>query len=209
MGNSASNANQSPHSNSSRLESPARRTASPARGGSPAPSSRVHRSLRQKKKSLELPDLASLALTPASSSPQSVSPHNGYRNPRASSPIPIPISAHPPVQTFRPQNNLPSAAQLHFSRNRRSYLSSAYPSTQSFVSGSPPEPVPEEPVARPAEYVPEVVHSTLPVLLKAEDEASKPEPVTVPIRWRGGGRSVVLARAGHDNWNGRQPMEYE
>lgn len=209
MGNSASNANQSPLHHPSRLDSPARRTASPARGGSPAPSSRVHRSLRQKKKSLELPDLASLTLTPASSSPQSVSPHNGYRNPRASSPIPIPISARPPVQTFRPQNNLPSAAQLHF-KHRKSYLSSAYPSTQSFVSGSPPEPVPEEPPAKPADYVPEIVHSTLPVLLKAEDDSSsKPEPVTVHIKWRGGGRSVILTRAGHDNWNGRQPMEYE
>ena len=205
MGNSASNPNQSPHTQSSRLESPARRTASPARGGSPASGSRVHKSLRQKKKSLELPDLASLSLTPASSSPQSVSPHNGYR---ASAPIPIPGSARPPPQTFSPQTNMASAAQLHF-RNHRSYLSSAYPSTQSFVSGSPPAAVPEEPAARNVQYVSEIIHSTLPVLLKAEDDASKPEPITVHLKWRTGGRSVVLARAGHDNWNGRQPMEYE
>ncbi|CAL1712977.1 unnamed protein product [Somion occarium] len=218
MGNSASSAiNQNNlHANSSRLDSSSNRTGSPARGGSPAPNYRgIHKSLRQKKKSLELPDLASLTLTPASS-PQSVSPHNAYRRPRASSPIPIPVSANPQPQTFRPQNNLPSAAHLPFNnqhggnRSRhKSYLSSAYPSTHSFVSGSPPEPVPEEPPAHSIEYVPEVVHSTLPVLLKADDDASKPEPITVLIKWRGGGKTVFLARAGDDNWNGRTPMDFD
>ncbi|KAI0789583.1 5'-AMP-activated protein kinase beta subunit, interation domain-containing protein [Abortiporus biennis] len=224
MGNSTSNANANPPPNTaqSRLDSSSRRTASPIRGGSPAPSShRVHKSLRQKKKSLELPDLASLALTPTPSSPSSGSPHAAYRRPRASSPIPIPNSANPPVQTFRVQNNLPSAAHINLhtvpsgqgrSRHNRSYLNSAYPSTNSFdsrVHSSPPQ---QTERLKP-EFVPEVIHSTLPVALpKAEEDISKPEPITVFIKWRGikgEYKSVVLARAGDDSWKGRQPMDFD
>ncbi|PCH40245.1 carbohydrate-binding module family 48 protein [Wolfiporia cocos MD-104 SS10] len=215
MGNTASNP-VSQHS-----PSPVRRAPnSPARA-SPSPSSRVHRSLRQKRKSLELPDLASLALTPAAS-PASVSPHGAYRRPRASSPIPIPTSAQPPQPSFRPQNNLPSAAHIALKdrdrdrdenltanyrpngRIKASYIASAYPS-RSFVQGSPPQ---VEPLK--IDFVPEVVHSTLPLALsKAEEDAGKLEPVSVKIVYRGTGRSVVLARAGDDNWQGRQPMEFD
>ena len=215
MGNSTSNAN---HPNAQfpsekRNDSPARRTASPIRGGSPSPSThRVHRSLRHKKKSLELPDLASLALTPASSSPNG-SPSNAYRRPRASSPIPIPTSTNVPPPTFRVQNNLPSAAHIHMSPQgrggrHRSYLSSAYPSTHSFVSrdqGSPPRQETPKP-----EFMQEIIHSVLPLAIpKVEEDDRRQEPVSVSIKWRGGGHSVVLARAGDDNWKGRQPMEYE
>ncbi|KAH8104665.1 5'-AMP-activated protein kinase beta subunit, interation domain-containing protein [Cristinia sonorae] len=219
MGNSTSNANNSsanfpPDKPEKRHDSPVRRTASPSRGGSPSPSSnRVHRSLRSKKKSLELPDLASLALTPASSSPSSSSPHNAYRRPRASSPIPIPISANVPVQTFRVQNALPSAAHIHVSPQGRggrhkSFLSSAYPSTHSFVSGDRASP-PRQEITKP-EFVQEVIHSALPLAIpKAEEDDRRQEPVPVVIKWRGGGRSVVLARAGDDNWKGRQPMDYD
>ena len=174
---------------------------------------RVHKSLRSKKKSLELPDLASLALTPASTSPNS-SPHAAYRRPRASSPIPIPISPQNNApSTFRVQNNFASAAQIALSNGRgsryKSYLSSAYPSTHSFVSrdqdqGSPPR---QEPMKH--EFVSEVVTSTLPVALKAEGDVHIPEHITVTIKWRGGGKSVYLARAGDDYWKGRQLMEYE
>ncbi|EMD39820.1 carbohydrate-binding module family 48 protein [Gelatoporia subvermispora B] len=218
MGNSASNPTHSP------------RHDSPSRRGSPAPAQRdssahrVHRSLRQKKKSLELPDLASLTLTPANLSPQSGSPHSAYRRPRASSPIPIPTSPNPPQQVFRPQNNLPSAAHVGFSatdlpaqprRGRyrdRSGLSSVYPSTRSFYSrghGSPPPEVPEEPPVQ-QEFVPEVVNSTLPLaLVKAEEDIGRLEPVSVKILWRGGGTNVVLARAGDNSWQGRQPMDFD
>lgn len=178
-------------------------------------SNRVHKSLRHKKKSLELPDLASLALTPASNSP-GVSPHAGYRRPRASSPIPIPIS--PKAQTngsFRVQNNFASAAQLALQQNGRgsrykSYLSSAYPSTHSLASGDQEQGSPPRQEPHLHEFVPEVVHSTIPLALpKAEGDAQKPEHLTVTIKWRGGGKSVVLARAGDDYWKGRQPMEYD
>jgi len=217
MGNTASN--PAPQSNHS--QSPVRR-GSPARASSTS-SHRVHRSLRTKKKSLELPDLASLALTPASSSPAS-SPHGAYRRPRASSPIPIPTSAQPSQPSFRPQNNLPSAAHIAFNNARdegastetyrgrynKSYLMSPLPSTRSFMSRVQEiSPVRDDNLHRP-EFVPEIVHSTLPLaLVKAEEDLDHPEPVSVRIIWRGGGSSVVLARAGDDNWQGRQPMEFE
>ena len=131
--------------------------------------------------------------------------------PRASSPIPIPTAAHPPPQTFRPQNNLPSAARIDRMADGRSrYKSSlsAFASTRSFQSAVPESP-PRSEVAR-GEFVPEVVHSTIPLALhKAEEDCLKGEPVNYKIFWRGGGKRVVLIRAGHDNWQGRQPMEFE
>ncbi|KAG6327747.1 hypothetical protein ID866_11342 [Astraeus odoratus] len=81
------------------------------------------------------------------------------------------------------------------------------------------------------DFVQETVHSTLPFgLHKAEEEISAitadtldangqpidrsthspdeaKEFVTVKITWHGGGKSVILTRAGDDNWKGRQPME--
>ena len=81
------------------------------------------------------------------------------------------------------------------------------------------------------EFVQETVYSTIPLALpKAEEElvaattnniddlgqpisnrrSDEPkEPVNVRITWHGRGKSVVLARAGDDNWKGRQPMESE
>ena len=213
MGNTSSN----PQSPNPHLDSPSRNAHSPIRGGSPNPSStshrdRVHRSLRYKKKSLELPDLASLTLTPASSSPASVSPHPGHRRPRASSPIPIPTSATPAPQTFRPQNNLPSAARIdRIADGRSRYKSSlsAFASTRSFQSAVQDSP-PRNDVPLKGDFIPEVVHSTIPLALhKAEEDGHKLEPVHFKIVWRGEANKVVLLRAGHDNWQGRQPMEFE
>ncbi|OSD07347.1 carbohydrate-binding module family 48 protein [Trametes coccinea BRFM310] len=215
MGNTSSN----PSAANARFDSPSRHTHSPVRGGSPNPSAsstshRVHRSLRHKKRSLELPDLASLTLTPASSSPAaSVSPHPAHRRPRASSPIPIPTAANPPPQTFRPQNNLPSAARIDRMKDGASrYKSSlsAFNSTRSFQSAAVPDSPPRNDHPLRQEFVPEVVHSTIPIaLVKAEEDAHKPEPVNYKITWRGSGKKVYLIRAGHDNWQGRQPMEYD
>ncbi|KAH9847910.1 hypothetical protein C2E23DRAFT_740727 [Lenzites betulinus] len=209
MGNTSSN----PNAANARLESPSRNISS--RGGSPNPSNtshRVHRSLRHKKKSLELPDLASLTLTPASSSPASVSPHPAHRRPRASSPIPIPTSANPPQQTFRPQNNLPSAARIDRLRDGYSrYKSSlsAFNSTRSFQSVVPESP-PRNDMPLRHEFVPEVVHSTIPLaLLRAEEEPHRVEPVKVKIVWKQSGRKVYLIRAGDNNWQNRQVMEFD
>lgn len=80
------------------------------------------------------------------------------------------------------------------------------------------------------EFIQETVHSTIPIALhKAEEELAaathslaqlgqpgfnlpsddSKEPVNVKITWHGVGKSVVLARAGDDNWKGRQQMESE
>ena len=81
------------------------------------------------------------------------------------------------------------------------------------------------------EFIQETVHSTIPIALhKAEEElaaattdsladlgqpaSNRPsddskEAVSVKITWHGGGKSVVLARAGDNNWKGRQQMESE
>lgn len=227
MGNSTSNAANSnlPHNSSRRTQSPA---SISSRGGSPVPSAngshRVHKSLRTKKKSLELPDLASLALTPASSGSPNASPHAAFRRPRASSPIPIPISPRPPPSGYPVQSDIPSAAKLTDLTGKsryRSYLSSvsAYPSMHSVRSDSRErQTAPSDQGSPPRtdisngrhEFVQEVVHSTIPLaLMKAEGEGPRPEHVTVTIKWKSGGRSVILARAGDDYWKGRQPMEYE
>lgn len=81
------------------------------------------------------------------------------------------------------------------------------------------------------QFIQETVYSTIPLALhKAEEElaaatsngldelgqpvSNRPsdepkEHVNVKITWHGVGKSVVLARAGDDNWKGRQPMESE
>lgn len=84
---------------------------------------------------------------------------------------------------------------------------------------------PSSPTSAPRPtYVREIVRSSIPVVLGAaanqaeaqehntlspiqEDLSADPVPVT--IVWKGGGAEVILARAGDDDWKGRQPMERE
>ncbi|CDO71665.1 Carbohydrate-Binding Module Family 48 protein [Trametes cinnabarina] len=87
---------------------------------------------------------------------------------------------------------------------------SAFNSTRSFQSAAVPDSPPRNNHPLRQEFVPEVVHSTIPIaLVKAEEDLHKPEPVNCKIVWRGKGKKVFLIRAGHDNWQGRQPMEYD
>ncbi|KAF9242613.1 carbohydrate-binding module family 48 protein [Melanogaster broomeanus] len=89
MGNTTSNTN---HNRPSRHDSPSRRHLQSA---SPSPNpNQPHPSLRTKKRSLELPDLALLSLTPVAPHHSSAnsSPLSSYRQQqRNTSPIPIPI----------------------------------------------------------------------------------------------------------------------
>ncbi|KAG1852009.1 5'-AMP-activated protein kinase beta subunit, interation domain-containing protein [Suillus tomentosus] len=281
MGNTASNTNQSSRSPvpSRRIDSSARRQA-PSHSPSPNPH-QPHRSLRTKKKSLELPDLASLSLTPAASYHNSgnSSPLSPYRRPlRTTSPIPIPNPAfnngtmnnasntgtsprgrRPDLKTANrvtdtgnysaellldhpPSTHIP----VHHNPRARGNFRGAplqYNSTHSFpVRGQSAQPRMQELYAEseieaseqpdPSGFIQETVHSTIPLALhKAEEEMAKSanadtdgdngqlmnrpdksheepkEPVSVKITWNGGGKSVVLVRAGDDDWKGRLPME--
>lgn len=219
-----------------------------------------HRSLRYKKKSLELPDLA-LAVTPAA--PGATGSTSGvtgpYRRPQASSPIAIPtkpgvggpgtpranqesrLRSIPSAATNAAIQNMPPMAEVIVQANEQRgrgnpHIRGAplqYTSTHSFTgTGRGQTPLPSF-VLRSHPYggfVPEDVHSTLPLALgktedAVEEEAERQEenahrttprqstdekqPAQVCIVWRGGGKSVFLMRAGDNNWKGRQPMEYE
>ncbi|EIN12854.1 hypothetical protein PUNSTDRAFT_141436 [Punctularia strigosozonata HHB-11173 SS5] len=240
MGNTTSNAGagvpqgRRVHSPGRQSASPARRTDSPA-GRAKSPLG-PHRSLRQKKKSLELPDLASLALTPSHSGAST--PHR--RGVRTSSPIPIPVSATQNPSSVAPRPQLPSTTEMaevlyqppstHIPiahpgyRPRSQHIRGAplpYNSTRSFSGRSSQVPPAAARRADSNEFVPEVIRSSIPVVLRDKDDdhdadgqghvrrrTKDDEPVPVKIVWRGGAeRSVVLARAGDDNWKGRQPLE--
>ena len=100
-----------------------------------------------------------------------------------------------------------------------------YSSTRSFTGrGHQPHPRAQDyQRPRPPPFIPETVHSTIPIaltkltnaaddndLVKSGIPGGDPQfPVSVKIVWRGTAKSVVLARAGDDNWKGRLPMERE
>lgn len=235
--------------------------AAPPKDAHPS-SSQPHKSLRAKKRSLELPDFASLALT--SASPYARAPHS---TPPKSACIPIPHAVNSGEPRTRPQNNFsatdmlvaePSthipfppptrgtanaalaAAQANGSHNQHSRgarsvrgyrISSSQRNQQKMATQRlqelysqsndiPPDTDPLDPSpSRFNAFIPEVVHSSIPIgLLKgtAVDDGSSPkvstddnEPRPIKITWRGGGKSVVLARAGDNGWKGRQVMERE
>ena len=281
MGNTTSNANPNRPSPvpARQIDSPTRRQSS----HSPSPNpNQPHRSLRTKKKSLELPDLALLSLTPGQSQQASAN-SSPYRRPlRAASPIPIPIPVsnngtinnasntgtsprgrqpNVKVNLARETNTSNFSSDLlleqppsthipvphHHPRNRNNpYFRGAplqYNSTHSFASRGQAiaQPRMQELYAESQievsmhpdrqEFIQETVHSTIPLALhKAEEElaaattstlaelgqpaSNRPsddskEPVNVKITWHGRGKSVVLARAGDNNWKGRQQMESE
>ncbi|TEB40173.1 hypothetical protein FA13DRAFT_1724402 [Coprinellus micaceus] len=207
-----------------------RRTQSP----SPSPGA-PHRSLRTKKKSLELPDLASLSLAAGHNQP--------HRQPKTQS-IPIPTSAgvDPQRERGRVIPDPFSATDLldppyNASNNNNAARGTPYYRTQqqqqvqqrriqelynqSNVPASPPEI--QQPPGSPA-FRQEVVRSSIPLALQPKPrvlggdgadrslllpDGTKPQPVPVKIVWRGGGHNVLLARAGDDDWKGRRAMERE
>ena len=154
----------------------------------------VHRSLRTKKKSLELPDLASLTLT--------------AQDPRAkaSSPIPIPagaqqIGAGGHTRTVA----LPSTSELYRAPRASRHAPTPPP------PAPPPQPPSQDPNGRHVDddepFEEETVRSTLPVGLLADQRPARQVTVPTTIEWHGGGRIVLLARAGDQNWKGRRPMD--
>lgn len=160
----------------------------------------THKSLRTKKKSLELPDLASLAITPTA--PRQLIP---------SQPIPIPVSPNPNPRNHQRPRNVPEESTIDMLVAPPStHIPLHPPSTRSESSAR------ESPVSQTdSPFVPEIVHSTIPIALLKPSVPPRPrkddrtEAVSVKITWRGGGRAVILIRSGDDNWKGRQPMEKE
>lgn len=214
MGNTSSNANPA---NSSKV--PRSVPSTPSNGAN----SNTHKSMRTKKKSLELPDLAMLGISPRPPQP-----------PPPSAPIPIPISPNPNPEAHRhrprnvhddsrftvsdlvvvqpsthiplypPATNKQASYPKYDSNHSESSKDSAPPSQQQDEQQSP--------------FQQEVVHSTIPIALhkpldhSIEDENKrrhKREEVPMKIYWRGSGKNVILIRASDDNWKGRQPMEKE
>ncbi|GLB38643.1 putative 5'-AMP-activated protein kinase beta subunit, interation domain [Lyophyllum shimeji] len=221
MGNAASNANGPRPS----TISPRPRQAST----SPSPG-HPHSSLRTKKKSLELPDLASLTLSstrgrqhsiPAKSAsipipahPYAVSTLPGDAG-RTRAPITLPSNAdvqllatHEPSthQPFPPPSRNSRSAQRRHQHQQR--IQELYNQSQTPTNHAQPATRPQ-----PA-FVPETVNSTIPIgLTKALVDETPPEgpPELSPVKvtWRGGGKSVFLARAGDDDWKGRLAMTPE
>ncbi|RDB14544.1 hypothetical protein Hypma_016349 [Hypsizygus marmoreus] len=219
MGNTSSNANSPRHSTIA--PRPRQPSTSPTPG-------HPHPSLRTKKKSLELPDLASLSLSssrgrqhsnpPKSASiPIPVHNHNLTAIPgeagRTRAPITLPsttdvlIADHTPPSTHqRLPYPPPSRAAAH---TRSARIQELYNQSQA-PSHPPPGPAPPPP------FVQETVHSSIPIALgKAVRDTSNAlhdgPPILVPVKitWRGGGKSVYLARAGDDDWKGRLLMDRE
>jgi hypothetical protein len=221
MGNTGSNANS--HRIIDRIDSP-----------SPSPGN-PHPSLRTKRKSLELPDLASLSS--ANSRGRQIS------TPPKSASIPIPAGPPPPsiipgeagrqrpppsfasttdVLIQEPSTHIPfpPPSNNRF-RNRQRSAQQQQRIQELYNQSHVLPPPPPSPTSSIPKFIPETVLSSLPVGLTkavalsdiagiaAIDEIPQPELVPGRITWRGGGKTVFLSRAGDDDWKGRQTMERE
>ncbi|KAF9465286.1 5'-AMP-activated protein kinase beta subunit, interation domain-containing protein [Collybia nuda] len=247
MGNATSNANPQRNSTLSPRHS---RPNSSSPSTSPQPGL-PHPSLRRKKGSLELPDLASLSITnsrgrqhptpPKSASiPIPIGPPNlaipgeaGRTRPPPTVPsgdvlltepsthIPFPPPPRGrPNSYFRGTPRPPNSRQQSHARQQQqaAHIQELY-NQYNQAQAPPPSPTIDTP-----QFVPEIVHSSIPIalgkaLLAQLDDAGIPVPeplrevagppelVPVRITWRGGGKTVMLARAGDDDWQGRQLMQ--
>ena len=234
MGNSTSNASNSPNQ--------VIRETSPA----PTPGN-PHSSLRTKKKSLELPDLASLSLD-----------NTRGRQAKTAS-IPIPTTPPSPFRHYqqaqqpqRAPRHLPSTADVNIVVPTQPNLPPFPPAPRPNPAAprDRQQPVPprqqqqqqqvarmqelynqsQQPAHSPSHQLPfqqEIVRSSIPVALTkalpnelppAEEIVQREYPqkedlladfVPVKVVWKGGGTQVVLARAGDEEWKGRQAMEKE
>lgn len=188
MGNTPSNNQQDRDRNSSTTRFQQRSSPSPT-------PNQPHRSLRHKKRSLELPDLQ-LDITP--------------RRPAATASIPIPTAAEKEKERERPRTkrqqsglgSKPTSGSEEWSR-QVSYLPPTVPPS-SLVDA------PHTPPERDEPYQQQIVRSTLPLPLAVETAISPIDTATqmisVPIIWTGGGTRVFLSRAGDDDWKTQIPM---
>jgi hypothetical protein len=180
--------------------------------------------LRIKKKSLELPDLASLSLTNNNRGRQHNTPPKSASIPIPAPPLPPsiipgeagrqrpPPSFHSDVLLTEPSTHIP------FPPPRSNRQRSQTQRIQELYNQSHVLPTPSSDIQK---FIPETVLSTLPIGFNKPDPTDDIADITaiedvlplqlVPgrITWRGGGKTVFLARAGDDDWKGRQLMERE
>ncbi|KAG5634597.1 hypothetical protein H0H81_001439 [Sphagnurus paluster] len=193
---------------------------------SPSPGN-PHSSLRTKKKSLELPDLASLTLSSTRGRQQSIPPKSAsIPIPAGPQPVlaipgeagrtraPITLPSNADVQELvrhEPPTHQPFPPPSRTSRSAQRRQNTQQQRIQELYNQS------QAPPPRQAKnvFVPETVISTIPIALTKATLSPlavpdrPPELVPVKITWTGGGRSVFLARAGDDDWKGRLAMTPE
>lgn len=154
----------------------------------------VHRSLRQKKKSLELPDLASL--TP-------VDPANILSNN---------ISVSPPGSPNFGSSGTEIEGGGYIVRSSIAFPQNLLASHK--IKATPPMVAPSA-VTPPAAAALSVSGSITSLIPGLGPYAVNPRPIEgdptylVKISWHGGGQEVFLMRAGDDDWNGRRKMDEE
>jgi hypothetical protein len=220
MGNAASTqpGSKPSSSNHRRISSKPPTESSRTKSSSDQPHNRP---LRHKKKSLELPDLASLGLgiTPSASTS---STHRDRGRPAHSSPINIPVSPHLGGRARqRPQNN---PSYIVNDSDDDETVAYKEPEPERRERGRQPR-APSRDHPPPAQPAPQIIHSAISTGLRKTNGAVRnnsegtiaptsrrstaEDPVDVKIVWSGGGTNVVLARAGDDDWKGRTIMERE
>lgn len=228
MGNSTS------HANPPRPPNVQRRPESSLPSPATSTNTNTDPSLRTKKRSLELPDLASLSLGSGS--------RTRYQTiPTKSASIPIPVSTYNTTiipgeaGRIRAPITLPSTADVLTTVTETTSTNRPFPPPLQRPPSAPRQPdarqvaaqqriqelynqfqTPSPPPQAPSAFVPEIVHSSIPAGLMNFDNRPapnvtdiEPEPISVTITWRGGGKIVQLARAGDDDWKGRLQMDRE
>ncbi|KAF5380660.1 hypothetical protein D9757_007026 [Collybiopsis confluens] len=181
---------------SNRPQSPAsKQQPPPPSAARPARPIRVHHSLRQKKKSLELPDLA-----PSS--------------PAQTIPITSPSRLQPPLSSS-PTSISASEIVEHGSNKLGDNLNPGNGYQPIVVRSSIPFPLNLQKIEAQASATPPALPSWTSLSGFSDNNrinprASEGEAIyLVKITWRGGGDQVFLVRAGDDDWNGRQNMDRE
>ncbi|KAE9408808.1 hypothetical protein BT96DRAFT_1012985 [Gymnopus androsaceus JB14] len=171
----------------------------------------VHRSLRTKKKSLELPDLSSLTtvsidLPAPAAAAATPTPITQFLAPG------VGISSSPPdsrdfgfnagngdddglgKRPYIVRSTITFPASLIGSKVATSSAVSTSTTTNTITNATPPT----------------SLASTDPLTLAVNPRASEGEATyLVKISWHGGGQEVFLTRAGDDDWNGRRKMDEE
>ncbi|KZT53955.1 carbohydrate-binding module family 48 protein [Calocera cornea HHB12733] len=170
----------------------------------------------RRKKSLELPDLASLALTPVSVPPPG--PPRPVREPQQREKYNDLAYGYPPGASNVSPAGTPPARRP--SRGRQPSEKAEAHRRASAPASAPPAPPPkevqrEEIDSRPSSPGMGVIYSLLPsglperVVQAEEEEEREDTGARTVLRWEGGGKEVLLAGTFLDQWQGRERMQFD